>query len=138
MPMRNSPNPPTLATLHPGDLIFTPEGWAHQSLNDGPTIAIAANFVDDVNFAAHARWLQVFSQIGEKYGYRLDMLQEQLQQLQGVDQTIPEHNATAVLLGTEEDLDFREWAKRFSSDEYEEADDDDAEAEGHEGLAIDL
>jgi len=39
--------------LHPGDLIFIPEYWAHQVRNgDQPTVAVSYNFIDEYSLPA--------------------------------------------------------------------------------------
>lgn len=47
---------------HPGDLLFTPSGWAHSVNNPTPTIAVTGNFICQANidFA-----IAYFEQIGE-------------------------------------------------------------------------
>jgi ribosomal protein L16 Arg81 hydroxylase len=36
--------------LEPGDILFIPEGWAHQALNLEWTAMVSSNYVDTNNF----------------------------------------------------------------------------------------
>ena len=45
------------AVLDPGDVIFSPESWAHQVINLEDSIATGLNFVDYHSAPAHIRWL---------------------------------------------------------------------------------
>jgi len=45
------------ATVMPGDVIFIPEGWAHQFSNEEYTISLAYHFVDTAGLPHHMIWL---------------------------------------------------------------------------------
>ena len=44
------------ALLEPGDLLFIPEGWAHQALNVEWNAMISSNYVDQHNVDLHLEW----------------------------------------------------------------------------------
>ena len=44
-------------TVGPGELIFIPERWAHQVVNDSPTMAVSYNFVDEYSLGGHVQLL---------------------------------------------------------------------------------
>ena len=44
------------AVLEPGDVLFIPEGWAHQALNLEWVVMISSNYVDQHNVDIHLEW----------------------------------------------------------------------------------
>ncbi|MFJ7941159.1 cupin-like domain-containing protein [Peribacillus sp. NPDC096622] len=38
------------AVQHPGDIIYTPSGWAHEVVNTDPTISLTGNFINESNY----------------------------------------------------------------------------------------
>jgi len=45
-------------TMHPGDIIFIPEGWPHQVRNEERSIAVSYNFIDMATLAGHEKYLE--------------------------------------------------------------------------------
>merc|ERR1711907_442864 len=45
-------------TLHAGDIVFIPEGWPHQVVNEESSIAISYNYIDTATQAGHEEYLQ--------------------------------------------------------------------------------
>ena len=46
------------AVLEPGDVLFIPEGWAHQALNMEWSLMISSNYVDQHNRPEYLEWAQ--------------------------------------------------------------------------------
>jgi hypothetical protein len=49
---------PLEAVVEPGEILFTPSMWWHQTLNLGPTVSLTGNFVNASNYQYFLRWLQ--------------------------------------------------------------------------------
>lgn len=58
------------ATMGPGDLIFTPSGWWHQTQNLETGLALTANFVNSSNYQRVLKWLE---EVGIHLDIGLDM-----------------------------------------------------------------
>ncbi|CCQ94814.1 putative Transcription factor jumonji [[Clostridium] ultunense Esp] len=43
---------------HPGDVLITPSGWAHEVINEGNTIAVTGNFVNETNVNIVEKFIQ--------------------------------------------------------------------------------
>jgi len=77
--------------LEPGDILFIPEGWAHQVENLEASVALSANFVDSTNYPAAVREAEILSLLQKDSGDLAEALRDAYASgtLERLENTVP-------------------------------------------------